>query len=59
MPESSCFQNQVSFKPGLPALNFWYGTDKIGTRTAFVSWTTYLDSPGTKGVVRYRRLSVV
>jgi hypothetical protein len=41
------------WSPVYTTLNFWYGTDKIGTRTTFFgSWITYLGSPRTKKVVR-------
>jgi hypothetical protein len=52
MPKSHVFKTKLVLSPVYTALNFWYGTDKIGTRA-------YLDSPGTKEVVRYRGLSVV
>jgi hypothetical protein len=39
--------------PIYTTLNFWYGTDKIGTRTIFFgSWTTYL---GSNVLIRFRR----
>jgi hypothetical protein len=45
------FQKQIKFSmrnysPVYTTLNFWYGTDKIGTRTTFFgSWTIYLAKP--------------
>jgi hypothetical protein len=61
-----CKYNSYNFRQGIlspvyTTLNFWYGTDKIGTPTTFLvlAWTTYLDSPRTKKVVRYQKSSVV
>ena len=34
MPKSHVFKTKLVLSPVYTALNFWYGTDKIGTRTA-------------------------
>jgi hypothetical protein len=58
--ETTFLLHSVYISPVYTTLNFWYGTDKIGTRTTFGSWTTYLGNPiKNQKVVRYQKLSVV
>ena len=39
-------QYKTDLSPVYTTLNFWFGTDKIGTRTTFFgSWTIYLAKP--------------
>ena len=52
-------KNVAYLSPVYTTLNFWYGTDKIGTRTTFLVLGLNLGSPRTKKVVRYQKSSVV